>query len=239
MHKTQPSHVGELHHESIATKLNALRAAVLGANDGIISLASLVVGVAGATQTSNTILITGVAGLLAGALSMAVGEYVSVSSQRDTEQALLAKEKHELEHNSESELHELIGIYEKKGLQPDTARLVAQELTTHDAFRAHVDAELGIDPNNLTSPWQAAFASALSFTLGAAIPLCAIILPPYAYRLPVTFIAVFVALVLTGILSARVSGARIVPVTVRVVLGGIIAMAVTFGIGTLIGGTVA
>lgn len=235
MNKQQQLHKGEERLTSVAGKLNALRAAVLGANDGIISLASLVVGVAGATSTASTILITGVAGLLAGALSMAVGEYVSVSSQRDTERALLLKEKQELENHSESELNELIGIYEKKGLKPETAQTVAYELTEHDAFGAHVDAELGIDPNNLTNPWQAAFASALSFTLGAAVPLFAIILPPYEYRLPVTFIAVFVGLVITGILSARVSGARAVPVTLRVVIGGIIAMAVTFGIGRIIG----
>ena len=191
------------------------------------------VGVAGAFTSSNALLVTGVAGLLAGAFSMAVGEYVSVSSQRDTEQALLAKERYELEHYADNELDELAGLYEKKGLSTATARTVAQELTAHDVFAAHVDIELGIDPNNLTSPWQAAVASALSFTAGAVIPLLAIVLPPAGMRIPVTFVAVLAALVVTGIFSARTSGARVIPVTLRVVLGGILAMGITFGIGKL------
>lgn len=205
----------------------------MGANDGIVSLAALMVGVAGAFTSSNALLVTGVAGLLAGAFSMAVGEYVSVSSQRDTEQALLAKERYELEHYADNELDELAGLYEKKGLSTATARTVAQELTAHDVFAAHVDIELGIDPNNLTSPWQAAVASALSFTAGAVIPLLAIVLPPAGMRIPVTFVAVLAALVVTGIFSARTSGARVIPVTLRVVLGGILAMGITFGIGKL------
>jgi VIT1/CCC1 family predicted Fe2+/Mn2+ transporter len=223
----------ELHTNVSPNRQNWLRAAVLGANDGIVSLAALIVGVAGAAASSQTILVTGIAGLLAGALSMAVGEYVSVSSQRDTEKALLAKERYELEHYAENELDELTMLYQKKGLTPGTARTVAEELTKHDAFAAHVDIELGIDPHNLTQPWQAAVASALSFTAGALIPLIAIMLPPYSLRIPAVFGAVLIALIVTGIFSARTSGVRVLPVTARVVLGGVIAMAITFGIGKL------
>jgi len=230
--KPHPVH-GELHTNVSSSKQNWLRAAVLGSNDGIVSLSALMVGVAGATTATHTLLITGIAGLLAGALSMAVGEYVSVSTQRDTERALLAKERYELEHYAEMELEELASLYVAKGLKPETAKVVAQELTDHDVFAAHVDAELGIDPDNLTSPAQAGFASAASFTAGAIIPLLAIVLPPEAIRIPVTFVAVLVALIVTGILSAKASGSKVLPVTVRTVLGGIIAMAITFGIGRL------
>ena len=223
----------EQHAESTASRSNWLRAAVLGANDGIVSVAALVVGVAGATAAQTPILISGVAGLLAGSLSMAVGEFVSVSSQRDTEQALLEKERYELEHFPESELDELAALYEKKGVSPETARTVAQELTAHDAFAAHVEVELGIDPDELTNPWHAAFASALSFVSGGIIPLIAIVLPPEAWRIPVTFGAVLVALAVTGMLSAKMSGADIPKVTLRVVVGGVLAMLVTFGIGRL------
>lgn len=214
-------------------RLNWLRASVLGVNDGIISLAALVVGVAGASATSGTILVTGIAGLIAGSLSMMVGEYVSVSSQRDTERVLLEKERHELKHEAESELAELTDIYERKGLTPATAKQVALELTAHDAFTAHVEAELGIDPNNLTNPWQAGIASAIAYSVGALIPLLTIVLSPIGTRVTATFAAVLVALIITGIVSAKVTGARVLPVTVRVVLGGIFAMVVTFGIGKL------
>ncbi|MDB5194905.1 MAG: Nodulin-21 [Parcubacteria group bacterium] len=223
----------EFHAADFANKLNWLRASVLGSNDGVISIAALVVGVAGASASSQTLLVTGIAGLLAGAFSMAAGEYVSVSSQRDSERALLAKERYELEHFKESELAELISIYEHKGLKPETARQVAEELTAHDVFAAHVDAELKIDPLNLTNPWHAAIASAISYSLGGIIPLVAIILPSAATRIPITFGAVFLALLVTGVISARVSGARIVPTTLRVLAGGLIAMSITYGIGKL------
>ncbi|OHB20390.1 MAG: hypothetical protein A2854_01405 [Parcubacteria group bacterium RIFCSPHIGHO2_01_FULL_56_18] len=222
-------------HGGTASKTNWLRAAVLGANDGIVSVAALIVGVAGATNDAQHILLTGIAGLLAGALSMAVGEHVSVSSQRDTERALLAKEKGELENQPEAELEELTHLYELKGLSRSTAASVAKELTEKDAFAAHVDAELNIDPSELTNPWHAAYASAASFVAGAAIPLIAVFLPPAAWRVPTTFVAVLVALAATGYLSARVSDANPMRVTTRVVLGGALAMAVTFGIGTLFG----
>jgi VIT1/CCC1 family predicted Fe2+/Mn2+ transporter len=217
------------------TELNALRAAVLGANDGIVSTASLVLGVAGAAASSNVILITGVAGLTAGALSMAVGEYVSVSTQRDTEKALLAKERHELDTVPESELEELVGIYESKGVSRDTAKRVAIELTAHDAFAAHVDVELHINPNFLTNPLHAAYASAASFTAGSLIPLLAITLPPESWRVTATFISVLIALIITGSLSAHAGGASKRTATVRVVAGGILAMVITYGIGRLFG----
>lgn len=225
----------EYHTEGSWAKLNWLRAAVLGANDGVVSVASIVVGVAGASNTSGFILTAGVAGLVAGALSMAVGEYVSVSTQRDTERALLEKERKELREEPEAEFAELTSLYEKKGLTPATAALVARELTDHDVFAAHVDAELHIDPNDLTNPWHAALASALAFLSGAVIPLVAIALPPAEFRIPVTFAASLAALMITGTLSAQAGGANKTAATVRVVLGGILAMAVTFGIGRAFG----
>ncbi len=225
----------EPHDDDSLSHSNWLRAAVLGANDGIVSVAALVVGVAGATSSSHAIFIAGIAGLMAGSLSMAVGEFVSVSSQRDSENALLAKEKYELENFPEEELEELTTIFENKGLQRSTAEMVARELTAHDAFAAHVEAELHIDADDLTSPWQAAFASAASFTVGAIIPLIAILVPPASSKVAVTFIAVIFALIVTGVLSARASGARVSIVTLRMVLGGGLAMLVTYMIGNMFG----
>jgi VIT1/CCC1 family predicted Fe2+/Mn2+ transporter len=177
----------------------------------------------------------GIAGLIAGALSMAAGEYVSVSSQRDTEQALLTKERREIETIPHAELAELTALYEAKGLTPATARIVAEELTASNAFAAHVDAELGIDPENLTNPWHAAFASAAAFLVGALIPLLAILIPPTAARVPVAVIAVLVALSLTGMVSAKVGDAPVLRATARVVIGGALAMAITYGVGKLFG----
>ncbi len=164
---------------------------------------------------------------------MAIGEYVSVSSQRDTEHALLAKERQELHEDPDAELAELVSLYEQKGLTAATARQVAEELTAHDAFAAHIDAELGINPDNLTDPWHAAFASAVSFSAGALIPLATIVLSPLPWRIPFTFGAVALALILTGILSALASGVRLFPVVARMLLGGLLAMAITFGISRL------
>ncbi|MEM4736681.1 MAG: VIT family protein, partial [Nitrososphaeria archaeon] len=206
----------EPHSAKSVSHLNWLRASVLGANDGIVSIAGLVIGVAGATNSSGVILTAGLAGIIAGAISMAAGEYVSVSSSRDTEKALLRKEKFELQHYPQEEFHELVKIYEKKGLSRRTAIIVAKELTAKDAFKAHVDAELGIDPDNLTNPWHAAFASALSFIMGAVIPLLAILLPPAAIRIPVAFLSVIVALAITGILSAKAGDAHVIRATLRV-----------------------
>lgn len=230
-----PHHHREVHTGGEGAKLNWLRASVLGANDGIISLAALLVGVASADVSTGHILITGVAGLLAGALSMAVGEYVSVSSQRDTEKALLEKEKMELANFPKEEFRELVGLYEQKGLSKATAEKVAEELTAHDVFTAHAEAELGIKAKELVNPWYAAIASAISFTVGALIPLIAIMLPLPEYRIAATFGAVFAALIVTGIFSARMSESHVLPVTFRVVLGGLIAMLVTYGIGRLFG----
>lgn len=228
-----PTH-HELHSGEFANKLNWLRASVLGSNDGIVSMAALVVGVAAASSiSSHMLLLTGVAGLFAGSFSMAVGEYVSVSSQRDTEKSLLAKERYELEHEADSELEELTTIYEGKGLTRATAEQVAKELTAHDAFAAHVHAELGIDPNALTNPWHASFASAVSYALGGIVPLIAIVVSGESVRIMVTFIAVFIALVVTGIVSARVSGAPVMKTIYRVVLGGILAMGITYLAGRL------
>ncbi|MES2014689.1 MAG: VIT family protein, partial [Patescibacteria group bacterium] len=228
-----------LHHEwhtkGTSTKLNWLRASVLGANDGIVSVAAILAGVAGASDSAGFILTAGMAGLVAGALSMAVGEYISVSTQRDTERALLEKEKLELENMPEQEFEELVSLYEAKGMTNATARIVAKELTDHGAFAAHVDVELGIDPNNLTNPLHAAFASAVSFFVGAIIPLIAIALPSAPFRIPVMLSAVIVALVATGTLSAYVGGASKTKATLRVVIGGILAMAITFGVGKIIG----
>lgn len=217
------------------SKLNWLRAAVLGANDGIVSVASVVVGVAGASNSNSFVLTAGIAALVAGALSMAVGEYVSVSTQRDTERALLEKERLELINLPEQELAELITIYKNKGLSKETAELVAKELTKHDAFAAHVDAELGIDPNDLTNPLHAAYASGAAFFCGAIIPIVAILIAPTSLHIVATFASVVVALIITGQLSAYAGGADRLKATIRVVLGGLIAMVTTFGVGKLFG----
>jgi VIT1/CCC1 family predicted Fe2+/Mn2+ transporter len=216
-------------------KLNWLRAAVLGANDGIVSVASVIVGVAGATQDTKVILTAGVAALVAGALSMAAGEYVSVSTQRDTEQALLEKERIELQKIPDKELEELITIYQKKGLSRSTAEIVGRELTDHDAFAAHAEAELHIDPNNLTDPWHATYASGLAFFCGAIIPILAIIIAPAKYDIAATFLSVVIALIITGALSANAGGAQKRRAIIRVVIGGVLAMLVTFGVGKLFG----
>jgi vacuolar iron transporter family protein len=229
------AHAAEPHVGGLGQKLNWLRAGVLGANDGIVSTAGLVVGVAAATPHTGPILTAGVAGLVAGAVSMALGEYVSVSTQRDTERALLVKERRELEEMPEAELEELTALYVAKGASIETARKLAEELTAHDAFAAHVDAELGIDPNELTSPWHAAFSSAVAFTAGAILPILAILMPPAGARIPVTFAVVLLALALTGALSAYLGGARWGPAVIRLVAGGAIAMAVTFAVGQLLG----
>jgi vacuolar iron transporter family protein len=228
-------HSGEPHDDSVNSRLNALRAAVLGANDGIVSTAGLVLGVAGATTDRTTILVAGVAGLVSGALSMAAGEYVSVSTQRDTERALITKETRELAEEPEEELAELADLYRQKGLPEDLARQVATELTAKDALRAHLDIELGIDPDHLTNPWQAALASMLSFTMGAVLPLLTILLFSPSLRVMVTLAVVALALAGTGWLSSRAGGSPARPAVTRIVVGGLLAMAVTFGVGTLVG----
>ena len=233
-----PFHSAEPHAGSASSTLNWLRAGVLGANDGIVSTAGIVVGVAAATVERGPILTAGIAGLVAGAVSMALGEYVSVSTQRDTEQALLSKERRELRDDAVAELNELVALYESKGLSSATARTVAEELTDHNAFAAHAEVELGIDPEELTSPWQAALASALSFTVGALLPLIAILAPPATWRIPVTVVAVLLALVITGLLSAGLGGAPKGRALVRNVVGGGLALAITYVIGHAVGAAI-
>ena len=230
-------HPDEPHREGLAQRLNWLRAGVLGANDGIVSVAAVVVGVAGATSSVPAILTAGLAALVGGAISMALGEYVSVSSQRDSEHALIAKERRELEEMPEQELAELAGLDEAKGLKPETARQVAVELTEHDALAAHLSAELGIDQDDVVSPWHAAFASAIAFTIGGILPLL-IILTPAAVRIPLTFVVVLVALAVTGYVAAWIGGSSPGRAMVRVVIGGALALAATFAIGALLGTTV-
>ncbi|MET9431460.1 VIT family protein [Streptomyces sp. NPDC003036] len=225
----------EAHAGALGTRLNWLRAAVLGANDGVVSTAGLVVGVAGATDDRATLLTAGLAGLLAGSMSMAAGEYVSVSTQRDSEKAALAQEKRELREQPDAELDELTDLLEVRGLSRDVAREAAEQLTERDALRAHARVELGIDPDELTNPWHAAAASFLAFTVGALLPLLAIVLPPAPLRLTVTVLSVLAALTLTGWSSARLGAAPAGPAILRVVGGGALAMAVTYGAGSLLG----
>lgn len=230
-------HPDEPHRQGLAQRLNWLRAGVLGANDGIVSVAAIVVGVAGATSEVGPILTAGIVGLVGGAISMALGEYVSVSSQSDSERALIAKEKRELREMPDEELDELTGLYLAKGLSPETARQVAVELTAHDAVAAHLSAELNIDETDVVRAWHAAGASALAFTIGALLPLLAILLPPEAWRVPATFLAVLVALALTGWISAQLGGSSRTTSILRVVIGGALALAATYGLGSLLGAT--
>jgi len=232
------SHPAEPHVGSVSSRLNWLRAGVLGANDGIVSIAGIVVGVAAATVERGPILTAGSAGLVAGAVSMALGEYVSVSTQRDSERALLGKERQELHDDPAAELEELVTLYEAKGLSPATARTVAEELTDHNPLVAHAEVELGINPHELTDPLQAASSSALSFAIGALLPLIAILVPPTAWRIPVTVVAVLLALVLTGAVSAGLGGAPKARPVARNVIGGGLALAVTYLIGHLVGAAI-
>jgi VIT1/CCC1 family predicted Fe2+/Mn2+ transporter len=215
-----------------------LRAAVLGANDGIVSTASLVVGVAAATVDRSGVLIAGVAGLVAGAMSMAAGEYVSVSSQADTEKADLERERHELEYNEEFETRELTHIYQRRGLEPELARQVAVQLMEHDALAAHARDELGISDVMRARPLQAALASAGTFAVGALLPLIAVALAPDG-RLGASVTGTsLVALAALGVVSARVGGARAWAAAARVVFWGALAMAITAAIGRWFGAVV-
>ncbi len=232
-------HADEPHAEGLAERLNWLRAGVLGANDGIVSVAAVAVGVAAATSQTGPILTAGLAALVGGAISMALGEYVSVSSQSDTQKALIAKERTELAEMPQEELAELAGLYEAKGLSPATARQVAVELTEHDALSAHLEAELNIDEDEVVSPWHAALASAVAFTLGAVLPLAAVVLIPEPWRVAATFVVVLGALAGTGWIAAWIGGAPRVRATARVVVGGALALAATFALGSLLGTTAA
>ncbi len=224
------------HPEShLIDRIGWLRAAVLGANDGIISTASLIVGVAAAAVTQNDVLIAGVAGLVAGAMSMAAGEYVSVSSQSDTEQADLAREKGELSENVEFELEELAEIYVKRGVDRPLARQVAQQLMAKDALAAHARDELGISEIAIARPVQAALTSAVMFSVGAAMPLLMVIASPASTLVPVVSAASLGFLGLLGAIGARAGGANVLRATTRVTFWGALAMALTAGIGHVFG----
>jgi VIT1/CCC1 family predicted Fe2+/Mn2+ transporter len=230
----RPDH-REPHDAGLASRLNWLRAGVLGANDGIVSTAAIVLGVAGATDERGPIILAGLVGLMAGAMSMAAGEYVSVSTQRDTERAVLDIERRELAETPEEELAELAAIYAAKGLDEDLARKVAVQLTAKDALGAHAEAELGLDPDGLTNPWHAALASFVSFVVGALIPLLGVVVSSQAW---VTVVAVVIALAVTGSVSARLGKAPVARAVVRNIAGGMLAMAVTYLLGGLVGGLI-
>ncbi|MED5371053.1 MAG: VIT family protein [Myxococcota bacterium] len=212
-----------------------LRAAVLGANDGIVSTASLVLGVAAADANPNSTWVAGLAGLIGGALSMAAGEYVSVSSQRDVEEADLATERRELREEPERELEELCGLVQEQGLPPELARQVAVALTEHDALKAHARLELGINVQELARPVQAAIVSAISFSTGAAVPLAVILLAPAAIKMHATLLAATLLLGLLGAWSAHLGGAPVGRATARVVVWGLAAMGLTAAMGHLFG----
>jgi|SRR4051794_8406174 VIT1/CCC1 family predicted Fe2+/Mn2+ transporter len=228
-------HPDEPHEGGINNRLNWLRAGVLGANDGIVSTAGIVMGVAAATTDRGTIVVAGVAGLAAGALSMGAGEYVSVSTQKDSELALLETERRELREDPDDELAELAGLYVEKGLSEELALQVATELTQQDALAAHAETELGIDPDDISSPWNAAFASMVAFTVGALLPLLTITLFGPTLRIWVTVVSVALALALTGWGSARFGYGPSGRAVARNVLGGLFAMAVTYAIGSALG----
>ena len=228
-----------VHPEShLVDRIGWLRAAVLGANDGIVSTASLIVGVAAASAKPSDILLTGVAGLVAGAMSMAAGEYVSVSSQSDTEHADLARERKELGENVEFEREELANIYVKRGVDPEVARTVAEQLMAKDALGAHARDELGISEISTARPVQAALTSAATFAVGAALPLLMVLISPSSKLIPIVSIASLVFLALLGAVGARAGGADVLKATTRVAFWGALAMGLTAGIGRLFGAVV-
>lgn len=218
-----------------AERIGWLRAAVLGANDGIVSTASLVVGVAAAQATRSNVLIAGVAGLVAGAMSMAAGEYVSVSSQADTEKADLERERDELATNEEFERDELATIYIKRGLAPALAKQVAEQLMAHDALSAHARDELGLSEIHTARPIQAALASAATFAVGAALPLLIVLVSPPTAMIPFVAGSSLVFLALMGGLAARVGGANVIIGAIRVTFWGALAMAATAAVGAMFG----
>lgn len=225
-----------MHLESHRTdRIGWLRAAVLGANDGIVSTASLIVGIAAANAARSDILLAGVAGLVAGAMSMAAGEYVSVSSQSDTEQADLERERRELDADPVRETHELAMIYERRGLQPELAQKVAVQLMAHDALGAHAREELGIHELTTANPIQAAFYSAGTFAVGALMPLLMVLLCPRSWLILGVVATSLVFLALLGGFGASVGGAPIVKASARVTFWGALAMAITSGVGALFG----
>ncbi|MGQ1839902.1 VIT1/CCC1 transporter family protein [Kocuria turfanensis] len=219
----------------IASRLNRLRAAVMGANDGIVSTAGMVVGVAGAAVGSSALLASGVAAVIAGALSMAVGEYVSVSSQRDAQEAELAHEQRRLDTDPAHEIDRLTGLFAAQGVEAPLARQVAEQLMAESPLTAHARYELGIDPGQLTNPWHAVRVSTAAFVLGALVPLLTILASPRPVAVPVTMVSVVMALAVTGSLAAHLGGAPRARAALRTVAGGLTAMVVTYGIGLLLG----
>jgi VIT1/CCC1 family predicted Fe2+/Mn2+ transporter len=226
----------EFQKSSMAHKLNWLRAGVLGANDGIVSTAGLIFGVAGATNDQNAIFIAGVAALVAGSISMAGGEYTSVSAQKDSEIAAIAKEKQELKDSPEAELRELAWFYEQKGMSPALAKAVAAELTEKDALRAHAEAELGISHDEHVSPGAAAISSFVAFAAGSLLPLLTATATPWLHlRIPFTVVAVVLSLALTGYIAAQIGGAKPARAIIRNVVISVLTMSVTYAIGYLVG----
>lgn len=230
--------LGRTAESELNSKLNWLRAGVLGANDGIVSTASLVVGVSGASVSSFALLASGIAGLVAGALSMAAGEYVSVSTQRDAERAAVARQRESIAANPEKAQERLAGFIRAQGVSEHLALQTAKELSIRDAAGAHAHYELGIDPDELTNPWHAAGASMIAFGLGAIIPLLAIVLSPVGLAVPLTVFAVSIALAITGSVSAYLGKAPILPAVARTVIWGNVAMIVTYLIGAFVGGNI-
>jgi VIT1/CCC1 family predicted Fe2+/Mn2+ transporter len=228
-------HPADAERVSASRRLNWLRAGVLGANDGVVAISGLVIGVAASGAGATAVFTAGMAGLAAGALSMAAGEYVSVSTQRDTEAAMLASEQHSLTHFPEDELNELTDMYRAKGLSEDLARAVAVQLTEHDALAAHAEVELRIDHTELTNPWHAAGASLMAFIAGSILPLLTILLIPGPIAIPLTVLAAVLSLALTGWISASLGGAKARVAILRNVIGGVLAMLVTYIIGALVG----
>jgi VIT1/CCC1 family predicted Fe2+/Mn2+ transporter len=224
--------------EHYVTRAGWLRAAVLGANDGLLSVGSLLVGVSGASFERSQLLLTGVAGIVAGAMSMAAGEYVSVSSQADSEAADLKREKRALQDHPEEEKRELAAIYIKRGLPKALAVDVAEALSAHDNLEAHARDELGITEHSTAKPVQAALASAASFVVGGLAPLLSVLLAPTAVALPTLVVVTIIALAVLGLAGARAGGARPLPAAVRVVIWGSLAMAITFAAGKLFHATV-
>ena len=239
---SSPSHKADLtrgpDEADISARLNWLRAGVLGANDGIVSIAALLVGVAAATTNISTILTAAIAGVAAGALSMAVGEYVSVSSQRDAEEAQLARERTWHTARPEWELEQLVRLNIETGMSEETARKASVEQTAKDPIGIHARMHLSVDPESLTSPIHAGVASFFAFTVGGIAPLLTILLLPVHLKIPLTFVAVLIALAATGYTSAHVAYSPYLKAMIRNVIGGASAMAITWGIGLLVGGAV-
>lgn len=228
-------HPGEAHASSVNSKLNTLRAGVLGANDGIVSTSALLLGVIAAGAGPGAVFTSGLAAAVAGAVSMALGEYVSVSAQRDSEKSLIAKESGELTEMPTEETTEMSEILQGYGISAETADRAAAEIQAGDPLRAHLQLELGIDEDDLTNPWAAAASSAVSFSLGALLPMLAVLLSPAGHRGLVVTLVTLVALAVTGAVSARLAGNPVLRSCLRLVVGGAVGLAVTYGVGALFG----